>query len=351
MMPNTACLIGNWSPPSEKSRFTAFVFSGVIFGTVIGQSLADKHPWIGENEKQFLFNSSPSLFNRNITKTYNTERKTKGVPSSRFSKSLDRISLDFGATQRRSVPWGEIFRSRSVWSLLICHVCFNWAFYTLVTGMPSYMSRVLGFSITQNGLFSSIPYVAQSIVSLSVAYCSDFLIARKYLSTTWVRKLNNLIALGGLGFGLICVAVVGCNRTAAVTLFAVTIGLMGFSFAGYGSNSLDLAPMYSGNIISITNTAATLPGIFGPLVIGYLTKKSSSVHNWLLVFSITAGIAWFGALVNLCMTSGEIQPWSRPSHINTYNNNNSNSNNDDDQLAQQRQTTTSRSISLDGEEN
>lgn len=35
---------------------------------------------------------------------------------------------------------------------------------------------------------------------------------------------------------------------AAIVLFSVAIGLMGFSLAGYGSNALDLAPIYNGSL-------------------------------------------------------------------------------------------------------
>ncbi|CAH8621481.1 unnamed protein product [Schistosoma rodhaini] len=367
VMPNTGCLVGNWSPPSEKSRFTTFVFSGLVIGAVIGQSLAgvisqprlvhstdlttptyisywpyvhyiygiiavvfsgiwtvlvfnspNQHPWISSSEKQYILSTSVHNNSENDNKS---GRMTSDMVNPPDSRSLDNISVETKVLYKNPVPWGQIFKSSPVWSILICHVCFNWSFYSLITSMPTYMCRVLGFSMTENGLLSSIPYIAQSIVSLIAAYLSDFLIAKHFLSTTSVRKLNNVIALGGLGLGLISVSLVGCNRMAAIVLFSVTIGLMGFSLAGYGSNALDLAPIYNGNIISVTNTAATLPGIFGPLVIGYVTRNSSSIHNWMIVFGIAAGIAWFGALMNLWLTSGEIQPWGRLIYIKNTNNN------------------------------
>ncbi|TNN11525.1 Sialin [Schistosoma japonicum] len=239
MMPNTGCLIGNWSPPSEKSRFTAFVFSGIIFGAVIGQSLAglisqprssysiestepiyishwplvhyiygviavlfsglwtvlvfsypNQHPWISESEKQYLLSSSINGYSKRDNKSGTT---INGIMTSTDSQSLDDISAESRILHRKPVPWRKIFQSLPVWSILICHVCFNWSFYTLVTSMPTYLFRVLGFSISENGLLSSIPYIAQSIVSLLIAYLSDFLIVRRYLSTTVIRKLNNFI--------------------------------------------------------------------------------------------------------------------------------------------------------------
>ncbi|KAK4468208.1 hypothetical protein MN116_008366 [Schistosoma mekongi] len=195
MMPNTGCLIGNWSPPSEKSRFTAFVFSGIIFGAVIGQSLAglisqprlsysmksteplyishwplvhyiygviavlfsglwtflvfsypNQHPWISESEKQYILSSSINGYSKRDNKSGTT---TNGIMTSTDSRSLDDIPAESRILHRKPVPWCQIFQSLPVWSILLCHVCFNWSFYTLVTSMPTYLFRVLGFSISE----------------------------------------------------------------------------------------------------------------------------------------------------------------------------------------------------------
>ena len=42
--------------------------------------------------------------------------------------------------------------------------------------------------------------------------------------------------------------------------------------AGYNVNHLDIAPRYAGVLMGITNTAGTLPGIFGPYVAGWITN-------------------------------------------------------------------------------
>ncbi|KAH8858027.1 Sialin [Schistosoma japonicum] len=265
--------ISHWPLVHYIYGVIAVLFSGLW--TVLVFSYPNQHPWISESEKQYLLSSSINGYSKRDNKSGTT---INGIMTSTDSQSLDDISAESRILHRKPVPWRKIFQSLPVWSILICHVCFNWSFYTLVTSMPTYLFRVLGFSISE-------------------------------------------VTLGGLGVSLLSVAFVGCNRLAAVALFSVTIGLMGFSTAGYGSNALDLAPIYNGNIISITNTAATLPGIFGPLLVGYVTKESSSIQNWMIIFGIAAGIAWFGALMNLLMTSGEIQPWGRLLYIkNTEHN-------------------------------
>lgn len=59
----------------------------------------------------------------------------------------------------------------------------------MVTDLPKYMADVLRFSISQNGLYSSLPYLLMWIVSISTGFLSDWLIVRNYLSITNARKV------------------------------------------------------------------------------------------------------------------------------------------------------------------
>ena len=52
----------------------------------------------------------------------------------------------------------------------------------------------------------------------------------------------------------------------AVTFLTLGVGLGGLALAGFAINHLDIAPMYAGLLMGITNTAATLPGIVGPQI-------------------------------------------------------------------------------------
>lgn len=47
------------------------------------------------------------------------------------------------------VPYKKILTSVPVWALTVCHFGQNWAFLTLLTLMPSYMSHVLGVNVDQ----------------------------------------------------------------------------------------------------------------------------------------------------------------------------------------------------------
>lgn len=59
----------------------------------------------------------------------------------------------------------------------------------MVTDLPKYMNDVLRFSISQNGLYSSLPYLVMWIVSFTTGFLSDWLIVKKYLNLTNARKV------------------------------------------------------------------------------------------------------------------------------------------------------------------
>lgn len=73
----------------------------------------------------------------------------------------------------------------------------------------------------------------------------------------------------------------------AVTFLTLGVGLGGLALAGFAINHLDIAPMYAGLLMGLTNTAATLPGIVGPQVAKVIAAEvSMCMCIPLLVFHI-----------------------------------------------------------------
>lgn len=62
-------------------------------------------------------------------------------------------------------------------------------FYILAIDLPKYMKDVLGFSVHDVGLYSSLPFLPMWIVSILSGFLCDFLINKKYLTVLQARKL------------------------------------------------------------------------------------------------------------------------------------------------------------------
>ena len=71
------------------------------------------------------------------------------------SASLDR--------RRLATPWRSILTSVPVWAIVLGHSASNWGNYTLNQQLPTYLSNVLRYSLSFNGILASVCYLIQSL--------------------------------------------------------------------------------------------------------------------------------------------------------------------------------------------
>lgn len=102
-----------------------------------------------------------------------------------------------GSIERKTnlppTPWLAIMTNAPMIALIFAQIGHDWGFYIMVTDLPKYMDNVLRFPIKANGLYSSLPYLAMWIVSLSSGYLSDVLINRGVLGITNARKFFTVL--------------------------------------------------------------------------------------------------------------------------------------------------------------
>ena len=67
----------------------------------------------------------------------------------------------------------------------------------------------------------------------------------------------------------------GSSKLDSVFFLTFSVGLSGMAAAGFNINHVDIAPQYAGVLMGITNLAATIPGIIGPLVAKSIAHKVS----------------------------------------------------------------------------
>jgi len=98
---------------------------------------------------------------------------------------------------------------------------------------------------------------------------------------------------------MVATSYVGCdNTTLAVVLFSLALGITALNMSSYEVNHLDIAPRYAGVLFGISNTAATIPGMVGPYVVGYLTDNEVMCMS-LLVFNVLFFILfYFFSIIN-----------------------------------------------------
>jgi ACS family sodium-dependent inorganic phosphate cotransporter len=91
---------------------------------------------------------------------------------------------------------------------------------------------------------------------------------------------------------------------AAVVLMCFSTAFSAFCMSGFAPNCFDVAPRHADVIWGISNTVATLPGIVGVYITGWLVDRTGT---FVAPFLVTVGVSLFGALVFLAFGSGRQQ--------------------------------------------
>ena len=318
--PSMHAVLSCWIPPTERSRAVSFIFSGAQLGTVIGMLLSGvlcDYGFAGGWPSVFYVYGTAGCVWCSVWYVVCYSRPSAHPRISTAELQYIEKSMECSETSAKltATPWTKIATSLPFWACASAHFASNWGLYTFMTCLPMYMHDVLQFDITENGILSALPYTATWLSISGGGYVADWLIASNRLQTTTVRKLFCAVGLLIPGLFLITIGLLGCNRIFIVSVIVIAVSSEGLSVSGYGVNHLDLAPKYAGTLMGIGNTLATVPGILGPHVVGWLTYHESDRGQWQKVFYITSAIYCFGAAVFVVFGSGELQDWATVQQI------------------------------------
>jgi len=313
-IPSMHALLSRWIPPMERTRAVTFVEAGVPLGTAIGISLSGvlcEYGFAGGWPSVFyVFGAAGCLWSLAWFLLCHNSPSTHPRISVAERQYIEKSMESCETSEKPPTPWMKIATSRPVWARAIAHFADSWGLSTMMTCLPMYMRDVLQFDMTQNGILSALPFIAKLLPLIGGGHLADWLRADHRMQTTSVRKM--FCAAGQLipAMFLIAVGFLGCNRILIVSAVVCSIGFSDLALSGYGTNHLDLAPIYAGTLKGLANTLAAVAGFLAPEVVGALTYHESTRAQWQKVFYISAAIYGFGATIFVVFGSGELQDWA-----------------------------------------
>ena len=175
------------------------------------------------------------------------------------------------------MPWGSIFTSLPVWAIMITQCGQAWAFYTLLTELPTYMDRILHMDVQQDALLSALPYLSAWIVGLIISTFADALLVRQLISPLTSFKLWNTIGSLGPSLSFLGAIWAGCDPIVVLVMLSGLGSLYGAVYAGNQMNHIALSPKYAGTLYGLTNAAANVCGFLAPFIIGHMIEGSVGV--------------------------------------------------------------------------
>ena len=285
VFPASVNMIGRWVPPANRTRAVAAFSSMLSVGTMISLPITG---WVvrdyGWAMPFYLFGTLGLVWAVLWFTGVQSGRSTEVEP----------------ASENRVIPWRRLLRSRAVWAIIVNHFCGNWALYVLLAWLPSYFKTTFSVTLANAGLMSAAPWAAYFVMGNVSGWLADTLIAAGR-SVTFVRKLVEVFALLGSATFLLLVQT-ATTPLVAVLLMCGASGTLACCLSGFAANPFDIAPRHADVIWGLSNTAGTLPGIFGVYITGWLIDRTGSFNA---PFFLTAAVGIVGAIVYLLYASGE----------------------------------------------
>jgi ACS family sodium-dependent inorganic phosphate cotransporter len=297
VMPATFELFGRWVPANERSRAVTRFLSGIPIGQVVGFMLTG---WLtsryGWPTSFYVFGAIGFVW----TALWLVRVRNDPADDPRITAAESHLLQAANEHSEKEAlrPASELMWKAPVLAIFIAHFCSNWGLYFLLAWLPSYFRDAMGLSFGNAGLYSAAPWLTAFVVGNATAVLADRMIARG-VAVAFVRKLS--LGTGLLGFATFLLLVHDVHSpTLALTLVCAATGSLSISWSSFAANLLDIAPRHCAVLMGMSNTLATIPGVAGVAITGWLLDQTGSYST---TFVLTAAIAIAGAVAYFILGS------------------------------------------------
>nr|CCA17880.1 sialinlike protein putative [Albugo laibachii Nc14] len=292
-------------PANEKSRLVSIVSSGADMGTIISMLttpiIIKRYGW---PIVFTLFGSLSLAWILTFLHFKDPSESPHSESDSFLQSESDSTKSEFeskpGFPAGSKALWRPLLTHRSAWAIYTSHFCYNYGWYVLLGWIPQYYRQVLHVEFGTQGLMASIPFICGCIGGICFGRLGDWLVVDRNVRIVTTRKLINTIAFSLSSLALYSMRFASASQ--ATFLLSLTMFFGRGASAGYWVNMIDIAGDKAGVLMGVSNTIATIPGIIGNLITGYILQSSGS---WDLVFGIASAVLIAGAVIFASWASDE----------------------------------------------
>ena len=358
--PALMAILAKWSPPNERAGIVSLTFSGAQIGTAIAFPLAAyiasqhepnasiigefferwpgvfyffgcagvlwfvgwcyfvhsspmKHPRISKQEVQYILDSQQRTRRAEEAGGAAGGAAGEARAEEEGGGDGDGDGEEDSSTRVVVIPksiYYALLTEPASLVIMLNHFTNNWSLYLMLTWMPSYMDKMLGFDLKQSGI-CFLPYLVMAVISNLAGGLADWLITSKAWSK---RSARILMQLSGNLIPAASFILLGYMRNTTWALFVmiVAVASSGAAYPGYSANCLDICPKYAGVFYSLSNTIATVPGIVAPILAGLIVGKPPTFGEWQTVFAIAASLYVVGNIFYVKYCRGTAVPSLNP---------------------------------------
>lgn len=187
---------------------------------------------------------------------------------------------------------GKLARIPALWLMGAAHFLSNYGFYFLITWLPLWLTKTLGYSIPEMTAVTTAGFVVQGIAALLIGHWSD---QRVKAGTDEGTLRRRLMIFGHLATAAAIAGVYFAPDpwTMGAWLMLAGLGTSQISTNLFAIGQIFAGPRAAGGWVGMQNALGNISGIAGPLVTGTIVQRYGG-YGW--AFALAAGMAALGAL-------------------------------------------------------
>jgi ACS family glucarate transporter-like MFS transporter len=263
--PATSRAVADGFQQRERGTVTGIYLTGVRFGTalinLVGAYFLARYNW----KLFFAVTGLVALiwllpWSKFLNKWEATTVSTPGTSSAPAGKASFLDSL-------------YLLKHRSVFGIFLGFFAYDYAWYVFITWLPRYLKKERGFTDSEMGIFSSMPFLAMAVIIVLSGMLSDWLVRQGHEE----QRVRKIFIITGLTVGcLIVPAGMIADRMTAVWLLTISLG--GLGIASPNTWTLTQAVCEKkliGTVSGIQNFGGNLGGILAPALTGFIAHTNS----------------------------------------------------------------------------
>lgn len=321
-MPAMNALVAACVPAEERARALSFIYSGMYGGSIVGLLVTPPLMAIADWRLVFyvcggvgmlwtvLFwaQTAPAEEIAPVEQTLaavallDVEEGQDDVEQEQEGEALQRKGNEEEG-EVRTPTLREMLSRGCVWAIIVAHLCCTWGYFVLLSWLPTYLNERFGLDVSQSALWSTAPWVAMAICANVGGQLADMMV-RRGVSTTTVRKTMQTVGFAGPALFLALLSA-ATRAGSAMRCVTAALALGAFSQSGVYSNHQDIAPRAAGTLLGVSNTFASMPGLIGVALSGFILQRTH--NNWAAVFALAIAFYLIGLFVYLTFATSRRQ--------------------------------------------
>jgi MFS transporter, ACS family, glucarate transporter len=195
------------------------------------------------------------------------------------------------------LPWNSLF-SKPMMKICSMYFCYGYTLYFYLTWLPTYLSKVRGFSNASTSIIHAIVLLSCGAACLLGGRLTDYLVKNRSLR---VGRSIAVVAMPLSGLFLALASVSTSNMACAIYL-SLAAGMLDLGLGGMWSLCHDVGEGAAGTVTGCMNMFGNFGGTISPVVLGYLVKWYGS---WVLPMVIAGVVATIGGVLMLAVNPNE----------------------------------------------